>query len=80
LLRFGIFGTRRRVAASLFREEKKTAALGNSKRVFLGIPSSNRNFVFCQLLDLVFFVRLGLLLGFGTIQIARFLYRLLFYL
>lgn len=77
-MRFGIFGARRRVTTSLFREEKKTAALGNSKRVFLGIPSCNRNFVFCHLLDLVLFVRLGLFLGFRTVQIARFLNGLLF--
>jgi hypothetical protein len=77
-LRFGIFGARRRVTASLFREEKKAAAFGNSKRVFFGVPSCNRNFVFCHLLDLVLFVGLGLFLGFRTVRVARFLYGLLF--
>ena len=69
-MRFRSYGPRLRVAASLFRKEKETAAFGNSKRVFFGIPSCNRNFVFCHLLDLVLLVGLGLFFGLGTVRVA----------
>jgi len=60
------------LAASLFSEEEKTAALGNGKSVFLWVPCRDTYFVFSDLLDQVLFVLFCLLFAFGTIGLARF--------
>ena len=61
-----------RLATSLLSEQKETAALGNSERVFLGVPCSDPDFVFRLLLDLVLFVEFGELFALGTVRITRF--------